>query len=169
MKLIEGMKQIKDLVRKAEDLRKRVAECSADLDIETPRYDGQKEKLAGWVQAYTDLLREILRLRFCIAKTNLNTEVAIELGGKVVTKTIAEWIHRRRDLAGLELLIWTAQSDKGLKEGQIKQSDGQARDVKIRRYYNPEERDEKINALKSEPLLIDSKLEVINAITDLMG
>jgi hypothetical protein len=41
-------------------------------------------------------------------------------------------------------------------------------DIKIIRKYDPEIRDAKIAMYKSEPNLIDSKLEVINAITDLL-
>src|ERR1700688_3580412 len=99
MKLIQAMKKIKDLATKAEDLRKKVTNHSADLTIETPQYPDQRRQVAEWVQAHGDILKEILHLRFCIQKTNIATPVSIELGGKHVTKSIAEWIHRRRDLA----------------------------------------------------------------------
>lgn len=169
MKIIEGMKQIKDLVRKADDLRGKITKCAADLDIETPLYgEGQRETVRGWVQAHSDIVKEILRLRLAIQRTNLATMVTIDLGGKEVTKTIAEWVHRRRDLAGLELSGWTALNDRNLKDGRMQQSTGDIRDVKVRRYYNPEERDKMVDMLKSEPLLVDAKLEVVNAITDLM-
>ena len=167
MKIIEGMKQIKDLQRKAEDLRTKIAKCSADLDFETQQYPDQEQRVSGWLQAHSDILKEILDLRVRIQKTNIAVSVCIDLGGVVVTKTIAEWIHRRRDLAKMEQLAWAGLTDKGLKEGQVKQSDGTIRDVRLRRYYKPEERDEKISLYKSEPLLIDAKLEVVNATTEL--
>ena len=168
MKIIEAMKQIKDLMRKAEDLRQRVHVSAADLDIENPKYENQKEKVAGWIQAHSDILKEILRLRYAIQKTNISTMVKVELGGVVVEKSIAEWIHRRRDLAKLDLDMWMRLSDRNLKDGQLTQSDGSKRDVKVRRYYNPEERDEKSSMYKSEPLMIDARLEVVNATTDLI-
>jgi len=168
MKIIEAMKQIKDLQRKAEDLRKKIQQCSADLDIETPLYEDQFGKVKGWLQAHGDLCKEVLRLRVAIQRTNIVTNASVELGGKEVTKTIAEWIHRRRDLAATELLAYKMLTDRGLKEGQIKQSTGETREVHIRRYYNPEERDKAIDFLQSEPLMIDSRLEVVNAVTDLI-
>ena len=168
MKIIEAMKQIKDLQRKCEDLRGKIRQCSADLDSETPLYENQKDMVAGWLQSHSDITKEILRLRLAIQRTNLATEVPIELEGKAVTKTIAEWIHRRRDLSQLELQAYMSLTDRNLKEGQVTQSTGEKRDVKIRRYYNPEARDKKLDALKSEPLLVDARLEVVNAVTDLM-
>lgn len=174
MKIVEALKQKKDLMRKAEDLRKKIAQAAADLDIEIPAYEDQAEKVKGWLQAHTDISKEILRLSIAIQRTNLATKVTVELGGKAVTKSIAEWIHRRGEkgkklgLAGLELCAWQQLSDRGLKEGQIKQSSGELRDVKIRRYYSPEQRDKMLDQLQSEPLMVDARLEVANALTDLI-
>lgn len=168
MKVIEAMKQIKDLQRKASDLQTKISRCSADLTHETPLYENQFQKVESCVQAHSDICKEILRLRVAIQKTNIITEVPIELGGKVVTKTVAEWIHRRRDLSQLELAAYKRLTDRNLKEGYIAQSTGEQREVKIRRHYNPEKRDKMIDILSSEPLMIDSKLEVVNAITDLV-
>lgn len=168
VKVIEAMKQIKDLLRKADDLRTKVKMHSADMDFETPTYENQKDKVRGWVQAHSDIMKEILDLRFRIQKTNIATSVPIELGGVVVNKTIAEWIHRRRELANLECNMWMQLTDRNLRDGQMTQSDGSKRDVKIRRYYSPDERDEKMNMFKSEPLMIDARLEVINATVDLL-
>ena len=168
MKLIEAMKKIKDLQRKAEDLRKKVADCSADLDFETPQYDNQREKVESWLQAHSDIVHEIERLRVAIQATNLATSVTIELNGKEITKTIAAWILRRQSLAALEEQMWGKLTDKGLKDGTVPQSDGTRKDIHVRRYYDPEKRDEKIDLFRSEPLLVDAKLEVINATTDLI-
>jgi hypothetical protein len=168
MKLIEALKQIKDLEKKADDLRGMVAKHSAYLNIETPTYTDQKKQIKGWIQSHSDILKEILRLRVAIQKTNLATEVTIELAGKMVTKTIAEWIHRRRDLATDESKMWRGLTDRNLKEGTMKQSNDQPVEVKIVRCYDPEERDQKIFDLESEPSVIDGKLEIVNAITDLL-
>ena len=169
MKLIEAMKQIKDLQRKANDLRTKIGQCSADLDIETPLYEDQFGKVKGWLQAHSDLCREILRLRTAIQKTNLQTDVMVDIGGKTVEKTIAEWIHRRRDLATLELSAYQQLTDRGLKETNfMQQSTGEKKEIKIRRHYNPEERDRMVDLFQSEPLMIDARLEVVNAVTDLV-
>jgi len=168
MKIIEAMKKIKDLVRKAEDIRTKIQKSCADLDNETPLFPDQKNQVDSWLQAHSDLVKEIMRLRVAIQRTNMATQVTMDLGGKEVVKTIAEWVLRRRESAKMELLAWQCLTDRGLREGSIPQSTGGVREVRIRRYYDPEQRDGMIDRLKSEPLMIDAKLEVINAITDLI-
>jgi 2-succinyl-5-enolpyruvyl-6-hydroxy-3-cyclohexene-1-carboxylate synthase len=168
MKIINAMKQIKDLQMKAEDLRGKIAAHSADLDFETPLYADQRTQVTGWLQAHSDIMREILRLRLAIQKTNLETQVTIRLGNQPVTKSIAAWVHRRRDLAKYDLDAWSKLTDRNLREGSITQSTGQQKEVKIRRYYDPVQRDDMKVMYKSEPNVIDSELEVVNATTDLI-
>jgi len=169
MKLIEAMKKLKDLGVKAEDLRTKVKATCANLDIETPVYADPKAQVSQWIQAHSDILKEMLKLRAAIQRTNLQTQVAIELGGIQVTKSIAEWIHRRRDLANLDMQMWGALGDRGLKEGFMSQSTGaEARAVKIVRHFDPKQRDEKIDLFRSEPSKVDATLEVVNAVTDLI-
>jgi hypothetical protein len=85
-----------------------------------------------------------------------------------VQKTIAEWIHRRRDLATMQSSAWKALTDRNLKEGWMRESTGTERKISLVRCYDPEERDRMIDLYDSEPMAIDSRLEVVNAITDLM-
>ena len=168
-KIIQAMKQVKDLQRKAEDLRKKVTMQCAHLSFETPTYGAeQKQTVRGWVQSYQDITKEILKLRVAIQKTNINTMVKIELGGVTVEKSIAEWIHRRRDLAKMDEAIWGALTDRGLKEGKGKTTTGDEFDAKIVRNFDPVERDNKLELYRSEPMTIDATLEVVNAVTDLM-
>ena len=42
-------------------------------------------------------------------------------------------------------------------------------EVRVRRYYDPAQRDEKLELYRSEPSTIDATLEVSNAVTDLIG
>lgn len=169
MKLIEGMKKIKDLQRKAEDIRGKIALNSAHLSYESPMYgDRQKDQVSEWLQAHSDLLKEILSLRLRIQKTNILTPVTINLGGVNVTKSVAEWIHRRRDLAKFDMEAWAKLTDRGLREGSSKNSQGQEIEVKIIRNFDPRARDAKLELYRSEPSTVDATLEVTNAITDLM-
>lgn len=164
------MKLAKELTVKAQDLRSKVAQYSADLDLETAMYPDQKRQISEWTQSHSDVLKEIAKLRTQVQKTNISTSVDIELGGKTVTKTIAEWIHRRRDLANMELAMWTGMTDKGLKEATYAPSAQGAPPltVKIRRYYDPVERDQKMEIYRSEPGIIDRTLEVVNATTEVI-
>ena len=172
MKLIEAMKLIKELQIKADDLRSKVKQYCADLDFETPMYPDQKKQIREWIQAHSDILKEILKLRLAIQQTNLVTNVDIQLNGSTVTKSIAAWIHRRRDLAASELTMWGGLTDKGLKEGQMLPTTSPGvppTPVKIRRYYDPQERDKNVAIYRSEPGIIDRTLEVVNATTDLVA
>ncbi len=170
MKLIEALKKIKDLQRKADDLTNKVAQYCADYDCETPVYPDQRKQIEQWLQAHSDIVKEILHLRVSIQKTNLATPVTIELNNKFVTKTIAEWIHRRKDLAKLEETAWRKLTDRGLTpENKIKLTPTTPEQiVKIRRYFDAQERDNKIELYRVEPSKIDATLEVVNATTDLI-
>jgi len=168
MKLIEGMKKIQELQRKAEDLKKKVSIHCAHHNVEKPVYDNQQNQVAEWIQAHHDILKEILHLRISVQKTNLATNVTIEIGGTPVTKSIAEWIHRRRDLAALECSMWESLTDRNLKEGIITTSQQEKVQVSIVRYYNPTNRDKNIDIYRNEPSVIDRTLEVTNAITDMI-
>lgn len=168
MKIIEALKQTKDLQRKAADLVGKIGQHSAYMNFETPVYPDQKLQVSQWVQAHSDIIKEILRLRVALQKTNILTKATIELEGKQVEKTIAEWIHRRRDLAGLESAAWKKLTDKNLKEGTAQNTMGQQVPVQIVRCYDPAERDRRLAELDSEPSIIDGKLEIVNAITDLL-
>lgn len=169
MKLIQAMKQLKDLAIKAEDLRDTVSQFCADLNIETPTYADQKRQVSEWIQSHSDILKEVLRLRVAIQRTNITTPVTIELDGKQVTKSIAEWIHRRRDLAKLDMDMWSKLGDRNLKEQNVQTAPGgSVTEIRIRRYYDPATKDQKVALYRSEPSVIDSTLEVVNATTDLI-
>lgn len=168
MKIIEAMKKVKANKEKIADLQIKIANHSAHLSHETPMYPDTAAKVQEWAQSCSDLTQDNVQLLTAIAKTNQNTPVTITLGEKNVTKSIAEWIWRRREYAELDLKTWNMQTDRGLKEGQAQSSTGVPFEVKIVRNYSPELRDRKVAELKSEPHEIDAALEVINAVTDLV-
>lgn len=170
MKLIQAMKKIKDLTKKAEDLRDKVSKNCSHLSIENPTYgEGQKAQVSEWIQSHHDVLKEIQKLRVGIARTNLATAVTIELGGHQLTKSISEWIHRRRDLAKLEMDMWSKLTDRNLRESDVQTvQGGPVTKVRIVRHFDPAERDGKMELFRSEPSIIDANLEVVNATTDLI-
>ncbi len=168
MKLIEGLKKIKTLQKKAEELVGLVRLHSAIASIETETYPNQTKQVSEWVQAHSDIIKEVLRLRTAIQRTNLATEVMVELDGKAVKKSIAEWIHRRRDLAKLEFQMWNSLTDRNIKEGVGTGPAGDKMEIRIRRFYDPVERDKKRDLYGNEPMEIDAKLEIANATTDLI-
>lgn len=169
MKIIEAMKRVKANKEKIVDLQNKVAGVSANLSYETPIY-GEKtsEHILEWLQSATDLSQENVRLLVALARTNLVTPVTLSFGEKTVTKTIAEWVWRRREYAALDLQTWSRLTDRNLKNGQTNTSTGVPMEIKVVRHYDPLKRDIMLTMFKMEPHEIDSALEVVNAVTDLI-
>ena len=171
MKLIEAMKRVKQNKEKIAALQDMIGNFSAHLSHETPVYGTETpEKINGWAQSCEDLAQENVKLLTAISRTNLSTQVTVTLGEKRVTKSIAEWIWRRREYASLDLVTYQRMGDRGLREGHLNSSvpGGTPIEVKLVRNYNPERRDKKLAEYKSEPHEIDATLEVTNAVTDLV-
>lgn len=170
MKIIEAMKRVKLNNEKVADLRAKIGQNSAHLSYETPLYgDKQPAQVSEWVQACLDISKENVRLLVAIQRTNLATSVTIELGGKPVTKSIAEWVWRRRTYAEQDAGTIAMLTDRGLKEGLVPSSTGgEPQQVKIVRNFDPVLRDQAREMFRAEPHLIDSALEIVNATTDLV-
>lgn len=163
------MKRVKMNKEKIADLQGKIAANCANLEHETPVYGAETgNKIKEWLQACTDLSQENVRLLIAIQRTNLQTPVTVELGGKSVTKTIAEWVWRRREYAKLDLDTWSKLTDRNLKEGLVNSSTGQPFALKLVRHYDPALKDTKMSVYKDEPHLIDGALEIVNAVTDLI-
>ena len=169
MKIIEAMKRVKLNTEKIGDLQTKIGNCSANLSHETPLYGNETaSKIKEWAQSCDDLTQENIRLLCAIQRTNLQTTVSIELSGKTVTKNIAEWVWRRRTYAAIDQNTWSKMTDRNLKEGSVNTSTGVTMAITLVRQYDPVKRDEMIAMYRSEPHLIDSALEVVNATTELI-
>jgi len=168
MKIIEAMKKVKENRRKIEDLKSKIKKNAARLSYETSQYDAPEKKVKEWLQSCNDLSVDCVNLLERINKTNISTNVEITIGGKNVTRSIAGWIYRRREFATIDLDVWKSLTDNGLKDGFAKTASGEEMEVKLIRHFNPDQRDKKIEEFSEEPYLIDSRLEVVNAITDIL-
>jgi len=170
--LIQAMKQRKLLLADIEELKAKINAHAADLDNEAPVYTDevtQRKTVEGWLQAIHDKLSKIEELSLRIQKTNLETKVTIEIEpSRTVEKTIAAWVLRRRDLANHEQLAWGLLNDRNLKDKTVPTSTGGSATVKVRRYFDPQVRDQKVTNFRREPHLIDSILETVNATTPLL-
>lgn len=168
MKIIEAMKKVKANKEKLAELRGRIQRNAAHLSIESPQYENQKAQITEWLQSCLDVSRDNVELLVRIAKTNIATKVTIQMGDKAVTKSIAEWVWRRREYSNEDQATWGSLTDRGLKEGQVQTSPGVLSDIKLVRYYDPAERDKNLDILRNEKHTIDATLEVTNAVTELL-
>lgn len=170
MKIIEAMKKVKANKEKIADLQTKLGAVCANLSHETPLYGADTpNKVKEWLQSCTDLTQDNIKLLCAIQRTNAATQVPIEIGGKSVTKSVAEWVWRRREYAALDAATWGKLGDRGLKEGTGNTSTGVPFEVKIVRHYDPVKRDEMLAMYRAEPHAIDAALEVVNATTELVG
>jgi hypothetical protein len=169
MKIIEAMKRVKANKEKVADLQRKIGSVSANLSHETPLYGAETPaKIVEWLQSCNDTSQENIRLLCAIQRTNLATKVTIKLGDKDVTKSISEWVWRRREYAGVDLATWATLTDRNLREGQLPQSTGAPQLITIVRHYDPIRRDKMMDLYRTEPHEIDAALEVVNATTELM-
>lgn len=167
MKLIEALKTVKLNEKKIADFQERIRRNSARLSNETSPYDDPTKQVTEWVQTCIDLNRSNTDLIHRIHKTNSSTTVPITIGGKQVFRTIDEWIHRRTH-ADTDRRTMLMLTDRNLREGSVEQSNGERVEVSIVRHYDAAARDQQLEILMEEPTLIDSQLEIVNAITDLV-
>lgn len=169
MKLIQAMKLIKANDAKIVDLQNKIALNCANLSNETPMYGTETTKqINSWLQTCLDLTQENAKLHTQIQRTNLATQVTMQLGDKSVTKSIAEWIWRRRLYAAVDLKTVGQLTDRKLKEGTYISSTNVQTEVRIQRHFDPVVRDKMAAVFLSEAGIIDSDLEVVNAVTDLL-
>jgi hypothetical protein len=172
VRIIEAMRKIKDNNVKISDLHVKIAQNSANLEsVKTEYGDRTGEMVASWVQSCLDLTQESARLGIAIQKTNIHTNVTIELGGKQVTKSIAEWVLRRRLYANIDESTYRNLTDKRLQP-QAQQSSNNGLPVvtvfNVVLNYDPVVRDTNIAVFREEPSKINAALEIVNATTDLI-
>lgn len=176
MKLIEGLKEVKHTLRKMEDLRKKIGTFCADLDCMQSSYgtpEEQRKKVSEWLQAHNDLALNLTSLKKSIQKTNLETQVPIKIGELTVSRSITEWVIRRREIVDLQIAAYNALSDRGLGErglramGNLEESK-KFQTARVRFYFDASERDKMMDLLKGEKESIDKTLEISNAVTTLL-
>jgi len=176
MLLIEGLKEQKSTIRKMEDLRKKIGAHCADLDCMSPVYgsaEEQKKKISEWLQSHHDLALNLTELKKKIQATNLATQVSIKIGEDIITRSITEWVIRRREVIDLENLAYSSLTDRNLAEKGLRtlgNSDEQKKiqNARVRFYFDATARDENIDLLKTEKDSIDKTLEIINATTQII-
>lgn len=168
MKIIEALKQLKLNTKKVADISARIALNSAKKSFEQSPYADPVAQVKEWCDQVEGLSKRNSELTLAIARTNAATQVTIELEGKQVTKSITEWIYRRRHGVLMDIAAVKALTNRGLKDEQIKQTDNTILETKVVLHYDQKERDNRMDALQQEPTLIDTRLEMVNAVTDLL-
>lgn len=169
MKIIEALKKIKANRVKIADLQGLIAKYAAHMESGTTSlaYKDPAKAVTEWTQSIFSLTQDNAILLSRIQKTNLMVMVPVEIDGKIVTKNISEWVYRRREGVDQEVGAYMAMNTR-LTATATKDKEGNIVVDKVIHNYNQEARDKKLAVLKEEKSLIDSALEIANAITDLL-
>lgn len=167
MKVIEALKKVKYNRKKAEDLVQKIRRNAAHLESEGSAYKDARASIEGWVQSIRDTNKETTLLMARIQRTNLATMVPVTIDGKEVYKSVAEWIVRRRETLDVDRMMFEAMTKNGLTNKTYKE-DGELKIDPVVLNFDSEARDKQLAILQEEPYLIDSALEISNAVTDLL-
>jgi hypothetical protein len=171
MKLIEGMKKLRLIEKKMDQNAVRIGEYASSLSTEKPHFeseDKQRKEVCSLIQANEDLVKEYLKLKLAIERTNLLTEV--ELEGN--TYKISELLAIRRKLAHgmintLNQLTDAAGRAKLSMYGSRIGSSGEKGPYVVR-FYDEKEKNEQLRKWQDLYEAIDIRLETINATTELV-
>jgi hypothetical protein len=166
MKIVEGMKELKVILKRMDKNNKQITEYAALPDNERLHFgskDNQSKEIKKLIQANIDLSKNYLVLKQQIEKTNLVT--VVEIDGKPYT--ISEMLVLKRTLA--KMLV---QTYKSLNDSQARMRITQVRGEKqpiVEKFYDETEKNAGERFWDDLYHTIDSRLEVINATTELLA
>lgn len=171
MKLIEALKNLKTIEKRIQKGCEQITEYVAYVSVETPAFETQEkqtEQVHGLIQGNIDLAAEYLKLKTAIEFTNLNTQVTI--GTR--THSISELITLRRTSGKFNLQTYSAIHPEKAKKrlSEFMQRNGGMNPIepaKLIICYKEEDKLKKANEWQEFLSMIDGKLEVVNAETEL--
>ena len=167
MKIIEGMKRLRVIEKRMESQRNAINEYASKLSTEMPRFqtkEDQAKEVASLIQSNNDLCAEYLRIKRSIEYTNL--KVTVELQGKAYS--ISDLLVVKRKLADRMVATYRALNDTVARDRlrNAPKFDGETPKVEI--LYDERTKLDNIRKWQDLADIIDSRLEVINATTDLI-
>ena len=167
MKLIEAMKELKLIEKKMAKNAQLITKYSAQPNSERLYFgdaESQKKEIQSLIQSNLDLAENYVALKIRIERTNLET--VIEFHGKDLS--LAELLVYKRKIAKAILTTFEALDDSSAKMGLMRRSSGEDRAV-IERFYDERTKNDKLREWQDFYEAIDSRLEVVNATTDLVA
>lgn len=166
MKIVEAMKELKLIEKKMLKNNDAIKKYSSQPSNERPYFQDettQRKEVKNLVQANNDLLNNYLSLKKRIEKTNLGVEV--EVDGRAYT--ISELLVLKRRLSKIMIDSFDSMNDQNAKHN-IMSMRGVDNSVRVERFYDERDKNEGLRKWQDFYDNIDSRLEVINATTDLV-
>lgn len=169
MKIIEALKELPLIEKKIAKNIQQIQQYSSEADnghMSLPFGDAEKQakEVDSLVQSTNDLVSRSATLRRVLALTNAT--IHVEIGG--VSRTISEWIsYRERGFAN-QLNALRALNDSIAKGNLNKVGFDEQEGIKIARFYDEKDRNEKVLAVEDIQGQLDARLEMVNATTNLV-
>lgn len=179
MKIIEGLKELKQITEKLDKNADMISLYASALDNEKLPFeteDKQRKQINEYIQSSKDLISRYLQLKTAIDKTNMETKVQFDFG----TFTIHDLIllnprnakaARTGNYAGAMLAqpytaLTTDQADRRL---HMLNRNSSSDSIKVLRFYDEEAKNKELYRISDFLGSISARLEVINATTDIIG
>ena len=168
MKIIEALKEQKIIHAKVSRNNELIRKYSSKVSVEKPYFetdDEQQNAVCRLIQANIDLGNRYLMLKRSIDLTNATTKV--EILGK--TFTISDLLNLKR-FAIENIFLPTYQSlstEHAESSRALFLRQDSTRDISLVTFYKEEEKNKNIQMYRDLLDNIDSKLEIVNATTDL--
>ena len=154
--ILDGLKKIKVLKKKADKKAAKVAESCCTFEGEEPLHN-----VRVLMQSHNDLLLEISKIKSSIQHTNVVTMVG---GSKYTAFSIAALISYRQSVLPQRIAVLKTLS-KAHKENEGRYETPRR---KVVMHYDPKEREDTIDKYEDEILEIDAILDKCNMTTPLL-
>lgn len=167
MKLIEAMKELKVIIKRIGKNTLQINEYAALPDTERLHFgtkDAQAKEIKSLIQANADLVDTYLKLKQRIEYTNLKTMV--EING--IKYSISEMLVLKRSLAKLMVATFNALNDNQARTRSVSHLGRSEKAPIVEKFYNESEKTQGQRSWDDLYHAIDSRLEVINATTELI-
>lgn len=157
MTIIQALKKIKQLGRKIDNTKNRIARWCSYFDNQEPVYNN----IEGMIQSVRDMMTATMDLKHKIHKTNILTKV--EWNNKMYT--MDELLLLRTVGLPAELNVWKSLRRKEHDRYAYNQGEPVP---KVVLQYDPRERDKHIDAIEEEMARLDDFLDELNIKTELV-
>ena len=167
MKIVEGLKRLRIIEKRLKSNRESITRYSSMVNTERPLFeneDKQRKEVTSLIQSCQDLVKEYLETKKRIEHTNL--KVTVEIGG--VSYTISDLLAIKRKLAILMIKTYNSLNDTA-GENRLRHANlVEGKTPHVVRFYKEETRNEGLQIWQDLYDNIESRLEVVNATTDLI-
>lgn len=171
MKIIESLKELRVIEKRMASNIKSIGDYSSSSSTYKHIFgteEKQRKEIASLIQANEDLMNRYIQLKRRIESTNLKVVVSIESD----KYTISELLILKRKMASVMEDTYEALSDhkgeRALMSDRNSSRDKEGKQAFLVRYYDEKHKNAGIRKWQDLYNTIDSRLEIINATTDLL-